>query len=164
MTILAPSHRTSLAAFVVVITGVGAGSAALTFAGQGGNPATGAGLTYPPVWPPDSLFWAVWLVIYPCSAVAAWLVWQRRHDADVRGALTAFALMNVAGALFLPVAGLAAANPAVLTLMDLNGLVAVYALAWLFSRYSTRAAWWMLPYLVWMPVTAALKAWLWSYN
>jgi tryptophan-rich sensory protein len=138
----------SLAAFLVAVVGLGVGSAAVSFGS--GNPANGAGLTYPPVWPPDPVFWAVWLVIYPCSAVAAWLVWQRRHEADVRGALVAFALINVAAALFLPISGLVGGLPAVLTLMDLNGMLGVYVLAWLFSRYSTRAALWLLPYLIWM--------------
>lgn len=36
--------------------------------------------------------------------------------------------------------------------------------AWLFSRYARSAAWWMLPYLLWMPITAALKIWLWTLN
>lgn len=72
--------------------------------------------------------------------------------------------MNVANLLFLPVSGLVGGLPSVLTIMDLNGVVSVYVLAWLFSRYAPRAALWMLPYLIWMPLTSALKAWYWVLN
>ena len=37
-------------------------------------------------------------------------------------------------------------------------------LAWLYSRYSRAAAWWLSPYLIWMPSTAALKTLLWVLN
>ncbi len=123
-----------------------------------------AALRYPAIWPPDWVFWMVWLIIYPASGVAAWLVWRARSHMDVRGALTAFTLMNVASALFLPIASLAGSEPAVLTLMDANGVVQVYAIAWLFGLADRRAVSWMLPYLVWMPLTALLKLWLWTVN
>lgn len=153
-----------LLAFIVVVVGVGLGAASISFAAAGGNPAGAAHLTRPALWPPDPVFWMVWLVIYPCSAVAAWTVWRRRHTADVRGALVAFALINISAALFLPISSLVASNPAVLALMDYNGVIGVYLLAWLFSRYSKVAALWLLPYLIWMPLTAALKTWLWMLN
>lgn len=152
----------ALAAFVVGITAFGAGAAAIGFGLVGAGAADQT--VYPAGWPPLWLFWTVWLVIYPASGVAAWQVWLRRHDADVRGALVAFVLMNLASALFLPISSLVGGIPAVLTLMDLNGVIAVYVIAWLFSRYARSAAWWMLPYLVWMPITTALKVWLWTLN
>lgn len=153
----------ALGVAILGITGLGCVAAAIGF----GLPAQSVPLTettYPSWWPPLPLFWMVWLVIYPASAVAAWLVWRQRLVSDVRGALVAFALMNVASALFLPVSTLVGELPSVMTLMDLNGVVAVSAIAWLFSRYDRTAAWWMLPYLVWMPTTTILKALLWHYN
>ncbi|MFF5174242.1 tryptophan-rich sensory protein [Micromonospora sp. NPDC000089] len=150
--------------FVAAVTAVGAGAAAISFAVTGGNPSVDGSLAYPAWWPPDWVFAGIWLIIYPASGMAAWRLWQQRHVADVRGALTAFALMNISSALFLPIASLVGGEPSVLTLMDLNGVIAVYALAWLFSRYSRPAAAWLLPYLVWMPLTAALKIWLWTLN
>lgn len=152
------------AAFALGISAFGVAAAAIAFGLDGGNPTVTTGTAYPALWPPNWVFWAVWLVIYPASGLAAWHVWRQRASADVRGALTAFALMNVSAALFLPISALVGGTPAVLTLMDLNGLIAVYALAWLFSRYSRPAALWMLPYLIWMPVTTALKFWLWALN
>jgi tryptophan-rich sensory protein len=144
------------------VTAFGCSAAAL---GLGlADPAAAPPLAYPALWPPLWVFWAVWLVIYPASGVAAWLIWRERRRADVRGALVAFALLNTSAALFLPISALVGGAPAVLTLMDLNGVVTVAALAWLFSRYSTTAAWWLAPYLVWMPITTALKVWLWTLN
>ena len=146
------------------ITAVGVVGAGVSFGLAGGNPTADGTHTLPALWPPDFVFWAVWLVIYPASGVALSLVWRRRRDADVRGAVAAFGLMNVANLLFLPVSGLVGGLPSVLTIMDLNGVVSVYVLAWLFSRYEPRAALWMLPYLIWMPLTSALKAWYWVLN
>lgn len=153
----------SLVLLVVGVTGLGCTAAAV---GLGLEPQAIPETTtsYPAWWPPLPLFWMVWLVIYPASAVAAWLVWRSRHAHDVCGALVAFALMNVASALFLPVSSLVGELPSVLTLMDLNGIFAVYGIAWLFSRYARLAAVWMLPYLLWMPTTTILKALLWRYN
>lgn len=158
-----PRDLGSLTAFVVGVTGLGCAAAAVGF-GLEPQAIPETTTSYPGWWPPLPLFWMVWLVIYPASAVAAWLVWRSRHTHDVRGALVAFALMNVASALFLPVSNLVGELPSVLTLMDLNGIVAVYGIAWLFSRYHRRAALWMLPYLIWMPTTTILKALLWHYN
>lgn len=148
------------ALFVVGVTAFGSGAAAVGLGLDGPPNST----VLPPVWPPEWLFWAVWLVIYPASGIAAWRVWERRRVADVRGALAAFAIVNVASAMFLPVTTLTGGAPGAMTLMDLNGVVAIGILTWLFARYDRIAAYWMLPYLVWMPITSLLKIWLWSYN
>ena len=92
------------AVLVLVVTSFGSAAAALGFSL---SPQVSAPpVAYPAWWPPLSLFWAVWLVIYPCSALALWHVWRRRHDADVRGALTAFVVLDVSSALLLPVSAL----------------------------------------------------------
>lgn len=124
----------------------------------------GEGLEPPPVAPPDWAFWAVWVVIYPGLGVATWLVWRRRREADVRGPLALFALMLVGNLMFLPISNLTGGEPAVLTLMDANGFVSAYVLAWLYSRYDRATAWWLAPLLLWMPITTLLKVWLWVLN
>jgi translocator protein len=139
-------------------------SAGLSFAAAGNHSAANPAGVLPALWPPAWVFWAVWTVIYPCWGVATWLVWRRRHGADVRGALALYTI-NILGALFfLPLSNLTANNPAVLTLLDANGLIGAYALAWLYTRYDRSTLWWLLPYLVWMPLTLALKIWLWLLN
>lgn len=139
-------------------------SAAISFATAGTHSAATPAGILPFLWPPSWVFWAVWMVIYPCWGVATFLVWRRRHEADVRGALILYAI-NVIGALFfLPLSNLTANNPGVLTLLDANGLIGTCALAWLYSRYEKATLWWLLPYLIWMPLTLGLKAWLWVLN
>lgn len=152
------------AAFAAGTLVAGMASAAMSFAAAGDRTAAAPAGVLPAVWPPAWVFWAVWFVIYPMWGVATWRVWRRRHAADVRGALALYAL-NLLGALFfLPISTLTANSPAVLALMDANGLVATYALAWLYSRYDRRALWWLVPYLAWMPLTTALKVWFWTLN
>ena len=139
-------------------------SAGLSFATAGEHSAANPAGILPPVWPPPWVFWVVWLIIYPTWGVATYLVWRRRNQSDVRGALVLYGL-NVLGALFfLPLSNITANNPAVLTLLDANGLIGIYALAWLYTQYEKRAVWWLLPYLIWMPLTLGLKIWLWVLN
>jgi len=45
-------------------------------------------------------------------------------------------------------------------LVDAAGLVLAYAQAGAYSRHSRAAALGLLPWLVWMLITTALKAWL----
>lgn len=139
-------------------------SAGLSFATAGEHSAANPVGVLPPLWPPSWVFWLVWMVIYPAWGAATYRVWRHRGEADVRGALVLYAL-NVLGALFfLPLSNITANNPAVLTLLDANGLIGTYALAWLYTRYDKQALWWLLPYLIWMPLTLGLKTWLWVLN
>lgn len=82
----------------------------------------------------------------------------------MRGALVLYALNLLGNLFFLPLSNLTANNPAVLTLLDANGLVGIYALAWLYTRYNRVTLWWLSPFLVWMPLTTALKMWFWLLN
>ena len=139
-------------------------SAGLSFATAGVHSAANPAGVLPLLWPPVWVFWAVWIIIYPCWGVATYLVWEKRQQADVRGALVLYAISVLGALFFLPLSNLTANNPAVLTLLDANGLIGAYALAWLYTRYDRRALVWLLPYLVWMPLTLALKLWLWWLN
>jgi hypothetical protein len=35
-----------------------------------------------------------------------------------------------------------------------------YTVAWVYSRYRKAAVWWLLPWLVWMPITLGIKLWV----
>lgn len=115
---------------------------------------------YPPPW----VFWLVWIVIYPCKGLAAWLVWRERSRADVRGAMAVFTMILIGNMLFLPIANLSGGNPLILTLMDFNGVVSSWIIFWLYRLYSKAAGWFLLPLVIWMPVTFLLKCWLWYLN
>lgn len=115
---------------------------------------------YPPLW----FFWVVWLVIYPSWGVATWLVWRKRAVADVRGALALYVITLIGNTLFLPIGNLSGGNPAILSLMDANGVFSSWITFWLYTRYSKQARWFLLPLLIWMPLTFLLKVWLWQLN
>lgn len=120
--------------------------------------------TLPAVYPPLWMFWLVWLILYPTMGLAAGHVWLKRHEFDVRGAMTFYAAILLTNFLFLPVANLSNGNPAVMTCMDINGILTALLLGWLFSRYSKQAFYCLLPLLIWMPVTATFKILLWLAN
>jgi len=153
-------------ALVLVFGTVFAGmaSAGLSFAAAGPHTAARPLGILPPVWPAEWVFWAVWLVIYPCWGYATALVLRRRRVADVRGAIAMYAYGILGAFFFLPISSLTQNNPAVLALMDMHGLVGAYLLAWLYTRYEPKTLPWLSPYLIWMPLTTALKGWLWMLN
>jgi benzodiazapine receptor len=115
---------------------------------------------YPPLW----LFWLVWIFLYPMMGLAAGHVWLRRHAFDVKGPLTFYASILLTNFFFLPVANISNGNPAVMTFMDINGALTALLLGWLFSRYSRKALYCLLPLMLWMPVTTAFKIALWIKN
>lgn len=60
------SPRWMAAAFVGGILGLGMLRAGLSFAAQPAAVGAHDPHSYPPLYPPDWAFWAVWPVIYPC--------------------------------------------------------------------------------------------------
>ena len=114
----------------------------------------------PSGWAPAWVFPIVWLVLYPTLGLAAWSVWRLRAHQDVAGVLALFATYFVGNLFFMPMSGAVGGKPMVLTMMDLNGLLATAILAWASARASRRALSFLLPTLVWMPITFALKIWL----
>ena len=119
---------------------------------------------YPPLYPPDWAFWAIWLIIYPCWGVATWLVWRRRSTEDLRPFWRYFALMFGTNLAFLPISALTRGNPAVLAMMDALGFVLLPVMVWMYGRYARAALYWLLPIFVWIPITLALKVWLTLLN
>ncbi|WP_375448057.1 TspO/MBR family protein [uncultured Fibrella sp.] len=120
--------------------------------------------TLPAVYPPLWVFWLVWLILYPTMGLAAGHIWLKRREFDVRGAMTFYASILLTNFMFLPVANLSNGNPAVMTCMDINGVLTAGLLSWLFSRHSKQAFHCLLPLLIWMPITAIFKLLLWLAN
>ncbi|MFN4315466.1 MAG: TspO/MBR family protein [Chitinophagaceae bacterium] len=118
----------------------------------------------PDIYPPQWVFWAVWMVLYPAMGWAAGHVWLKRHEYDVRGAMTFYVSMLLGNLMFLPIANLSKGNPAIMTFMDINGVLTSVLLGWLFGRYSKTAFLFTLPLIIWMPITTCLKIVLWIYN
>ena len=120
--------------------------------------------TMPVVYPPKWAFWVVWLILYPSMGLAAGHIWLKRNEFDVRGAMTFYGAILLTNFMFLPIANVSNGNPAIMTFMDINGVLTAVLLGWLFSRYSKPAFYWLIPLLVWMPMTAFFKILLWLAN
>lgn len=118
----------------------------------------------PVVYPPQWMFWVVWLILYPTMGLAAGHVWLKRTEFDIRGAMIFYASILLTNFMFLPIANVSNGNPAIMTFMDINGALMAALLGWLFSRYSKRAFYYLLPLILWMPVTTLFKILLWLAN
>jgi len=117
-----------------------------------------------PAWtPPSWLFGPVWTILYLMMALAAWLVWQRREMAGVKGALGLFAFQLVLNAAWSPLFfGLK--NP-LAGLLDIVPLWA-FILATLVSfwKISPAAGALLVPYWLWVSFATALNFAIWRMN
>jgi len=120
-------------------------------------------LQRPPLSPPDWVFGPVWTTLYVMMAIAAWLVWRRRHAADVRVALTLFAaqlVLNVAwSGLFFYLQNPAAA---LIEIFALEATLVATVIA--FRRIDAKAAALLLPYVAWVAFAAYLNVGFWWLN
>jgi tryptophan-rich sensory protein len=122
-----------------------------------------ADLVKPPWTPPSWVFGPVWTVLYGMMAVAAWLVWIRRHHQPVAVPLTAFALQLVLNATWSPLFfGLHRVDLASADLVLLWGVLVVTV--WLFLRRCAIAGLLLMPYLLWVTFAAALNFAIWRLN
>jgi translocator protein len=150
--------------FAVGVLLLGMGDALITMIIAHGNAAKNPTYLYPSIWPDDWVFWVVWIVIYPCLGVATALIWQRRHTIPIRRAIICFTALLAVTLLFLPLSDVVQGNPLGLTLMDASAFLLSYALAWAYGRVTRTALWWLVPLLLWTPVTLLLKIWYWHLN
>ena len=113
--------------------------------------------------PPNSLFGPVWIVLYTLMSVAAWLVWrERREMRPVAPALTIYVIQLVLNSLWTPLffGAYPGWGPAALwigfavsVLLDIAVALTIIA----FSHISRLAAWFLVPYLVWILFATTLN-------
>jgi tryptophan-rich sensory protein len=105
---------------------------------------------------PPWFFWMVWLVIYPALGIAVWHVWRTPASPVRQRALAYFVIFFLVNIAFLP---LTALIPGLWTafLLDLIGLVMALGLAWWFQRAAPASWVWLLPLLIWLPITTLNK-------
>ncbi|MEV5499328.1 tryptophan-rich sensory protein [Nonomuraea fuscirosea] len=102
---------------------------------------------------PPGVFIAVWLVIKAGMGAAAWQLWRRApRGSDVTVPLTVL----IAGYLQTNLFWLADSLRSI-AVTDATGLLLAAATVVVFSRYSAAAARWLLPWLIWMPITLGIK-------
>ena len=113
--------------------------------------------------PPNWLFGPVWTLLYTAMAVAAWLIWRRRDETEVRRPLTLYVVQLMLNAIWTPVffglypfIGPLALWIALVIIVALDVLVLLTVLA--FWRVSRAAAWLLAPYLAWLLFATTLNA------
>lgn len=117
-----------------------------------------------PDWaPPAKVFGPVWTVLYAMMAVAAWLVWMRRHASGARIALALFALQLIANALWSWL--FFGWKLGALSFLDIALLWAlIVATLVLFWRIRLLAGLLLLPYLAWVSFALVLNYAIWQLN
>ena len=113
--------------------------------------------------PPNWIFGPVWTFLYTAMSVAAWLVWRRRDEVEVRRPLTLYVIQLVLNALWTPVffglypvVGPVALWVAFAIIAALDMLVLLTMLA--FWKVSKAAAWLLVPYWAWVLFATTLNA------
>lgn len=117
-----------------------------------------------PAWnPPASVFGPVWTTLYVLMGTAAWRIWRRSTQANVRPALRLFGIQlllnTVWSGLFF---GLHAPGLAFLELVLL--WAAILATLLHFRPLDRPAAWLLAPYLAWVSFAGLLNFTIWRLN
>jgi translocator protein len=103
---------------------------------------------------PAWVFTGVWLIAYPCMGIATWLVWRKRYEANVSIPLVIFAAGLLQAQAFWLTNGLH-----MTAVIDALVLLIAYTVAYVYYQFDRRTLWWLLPWLLWMPTTFAIKLW-----
>jgi tryptophan-rich sensory protein len=114
------------------------------------NTAVDIGLTRVPL--PPWVFVVVWAVIHAGMGLAAWQLRRSIRDGDACVPLALLAVGYLQTNLFWLSDGLRSVAAA-----DATGVLLATVTTWVFARHSRAAARWLLPWLVWMPITLTVK-------
>ena len=162
-----PDHATSrvksalvLVAFIAISFGVAALGSIATATNVDGWYADAEKASWNP---PNFLFGPVWTLLYTAMSVAAWLVWLRRRELDVRPALATYIVQLVLNAIWTPVffglypfIGAPALWIALVIIAALD--VAVLVTMIRFWRVRRASAWLLVPYWAWVLFATTLNA------
>jgi tryptophan-rich sensory protein len=117
-----------------------------------------------PTWtPPSWVFGPVWTLLYLSMAVAAWLVWRRRGQANVSLALTLFFVqlaLNTAWSAFF----FGFQNPQAAFVDIVLLWCAILVTMIIFWRLNPISGWLFAPYILWVTFAAALNLAIWRMN
>lgn len=145
----------SLAAFVVLVFGVGSLIGLMTLPGD-----WYAGLVKPWFNPPNWIFAPVWSVLYVLIAVAGWRTWQREPSGP---AMRLWLVQLAFNFLWSPVFFGAHKIGAALVVIAMLFAAIVWFIAVVWNRDRT-TGWLFVPYGVWVAFATLLNAAIWSLN
>lgn len=117
-----------------------------------------AALAKPALSPPNWLFGPVWTVLYALMAIAAWRVYERRHENPLAWKALAVYLAHLALNAFWSVAFFGLENPALALFVVVLLLFAIVLIAFLFYRIDRLAGLLFLPYILWVSFATYLNA------
>lgn len=122
-----------------------------------------ASLAKPSFNPPNWLFGPVWLILYALMGISAYLIYEKRKNKAVTGALVVFAVQLVLNVLWSAVFfGLHSALLGLLTIILLWIAIAITMVK--FYGILKQAAWLLIPYLLWVSFAALLNFSIWQLN
>ncbi|MED3971724.1 tryptophan-rich sensory protein [Priestia megaterium] len=107
--------------------------------------------------PSDSFFWVAWLIVIPTWGIATWLVWLKRKEADIRGVMVVYVWFLLGIISFFPSTIATEQNVLAIFISDVMGIVQSILILWLYSRYSKTSLYWLIPLVIWFPITTIIK-------
>lgn len=149
---LTTSEKWTAILFLLSTSLIGNAPAILTFAF---DPSASHRIGLTEIFIPGWVFTTVFIFNYAGMGIATWMIWRKRRVADVSVPLVVFAAAFIETLLFWATDSLR-----MTATIDVIGLTLAYTVAWVYSRYEKAAVWWLIPWLVWMPFTTAVKLWL----
>jgi len=106
--------------------------------------------------PPSWVFGPAWLTLYTLMGIAAFLIWEKRKENNVKGALTIFGIQLVANTLW-SIFFFGMRSP----LLGLIDIIILWILIFLttikFMKISKQAGLLLVPYLLWVTFATALN-------
>jgi len=143
------SSRWNAVVFAVVMLIIGMLPGSIAFMLDPSTP-TRIGLGEIPI--PAPVFVMVWLIAYPCMGVATWLIWRRRDTINVSVPIAIFIVGFLNTFIFW------FTNSVYMTaVIDFVVLSLAYTVAFVYFQYDKRTLLWLLPWLIWMPITFGVK-------
>lgn len=116
-----------------------------------------------PDWqPPNWLFGPVWLTLYTLMGIALYLVWTGKAK-NRDSALAIFAIQLVLNAVW-SIIFFGQQNPQSAFVEILVLWLAIATSIWQFSKINKRAAWLLVPYILWVSFAAVLNYSIWQLN
>lgn len=123
-----------------------------------------ASLAKPSFAPPNWLFGPVWITLYTLMGISLYLVWEKGfRKKENKIALYIFATQLVLNALWSVVFfGLRSTFYGLVTIVVL--WIAIAATIISFYKISKKAAWLLVPYIVWVSIATVLNFYIWNIN
>jgi tryptophan-rich sensory protein len=123
-----------------------------------------ASLNKPSFNPPGWIFGPVWTILYTMMGLAAWLVWQKWGESSVAKAAVILFFVHLVFNTLWSILFFGLQNPmlAFIEILFLWGMI--LALIILFYQVDKRAAYLMIPYILWVSFAAVLNFSIWRLN